>query len=108
MIKIREEYGSVSKYITEVILHPLTLTEGKAKPNVLFVKNDYSYDVNEDINHYLIWSFEPWKDDEEISSYLREKIPDDKFLFFENPIHLRSVKDIFHIHVFSTKKELYP
>ncbi|KAJ9081483.1 hypothetical protein DSO57_1014030 [Entomophthora muscae] len=116
---IREKYGSVSRYIYDVKLLPLrqeiellgkdvlmektsiNQTCSLTRPRVLFVENDFSYYTKPLIKHHLIWSLEEWNDTLAIQAFLEQKLPNCRIIFFINPMHLRSVKDIFHIHVFS-------
>ncbi|KAJ9081524.1 hypothetical protein DSO57_1013872 [Entomophthora muscae] len=90
---IREKYGSVSRYIYDVKLLPLRQEIELLGKDVLMEKPL--------IKHHLIWSLEEWSDTPAIQAFLEQKLPNCRIIFFINPMHLRSVKDIFHIHVFS-------
>lgn len=61
--------------------------------------NTFPYYVEEGISHKLLWSIKDLSD-KDIKKYLTEKLIGLKYVYFRNPEYLRSIPDIFHIHVF--------
>lgn len=66
--------------------------------NVLSM-NTFPYYVQEGISHKLLWSIKDLND-KEIREYLGKELFGLEYVYFRNPEHLRSIPDIFHIHVF--------
>ncbi|KAF9573473.1 hypothetical protein EC968_008449 [Mortierella alpina] len=64
-------------------------------------KNEFPYSVKPGIEHWLIWSRHPLTDEVWIRRYLEERLPGRDYLFFINPLELRSVPSIFHVQVFT-------
>ena len=69
-----------------------------------FVPNEFPYNIDPNIKHYLLWSFRPLTPRE-----IREKIEDHiasdqyEYVYFINPNNLKSIKNIPHVHVMIRK-----
>ena len=63
-----------------------------------FCKNNFPYDIEKPIQHSCLW-YKGITDEQEIIDFLHENNIN-YVTFFENPSHLKSVKDINHLHVF--------
>eukprot|EP01088_Endostelium_zonatum_P010379 TRINITY_DN23821_c0_g1_i1.p1 TRINITY_DN23821_c0_g1~~TRINITY_DN23821_c0_g1_i1.p1 ORF type:complete len:184 (+),score=16.33 TRINITY_DN23821_c0_g1_i1:167-718(+) len=70
-------------------------------------KNDFRYFLDEDIDHYLLWSLSSMPD-QEVNNILAKHL--DPLIYdtvwFENPPELKSIPNAWHAHVFSKKKEM--
>ena len=63
------------------------------------VLNDFPYDLEKNIEHYVLWSRKRLENDS-IEKILKQEFKNLNIVFFENPEYLKSIKDIFHIHIF--------
>ena len=61
--------------------------------------NTFPYYVSEGISHKLLWSVKDLTD-EDITTILKKELIGLEYIYFRNPENLRSVPDIFHIHIF--------
>ncbi|APC25687.1 hypothetical protein BST79_gp174 [Only Syngen Nebraska virus 5] len=77
--------------IRDVILNKMR------KRPVKWLRNDYPYNV-EDTRHYLIWSMTPL-DNDLVRDFADKYTGGREYLTFVNPIHLKSIPDIWHAHV---------
>ncbi|AGE48483.1 protein of unknown function (DUF3605) [Paramecium bursaria Chlorella virus AN69C] len=87
----RQNLASNGINIRDVILKKMR------KRLVKWMKNDYPYNV-EGTKHYLIWSMTP------LENYFIRDFADKytggrEYLTFVNPEHLKSIPDIWHVHV---------
>ena len=68
---------------------------------VVFRKNDFPYNLEEGVEHFLLWSNQDLSPDE-IDTYIQEHTvsldPLDT-LWFVNPTELKSIPDLWHAHV---------
>ena len=64
-------------------------------------RNDFPYYVTEGIKHFVLWSSKE-QDWTVYEDYVTTKFPRHVYdvLMFENPIELKSVKSVVHVHVF--------
>ncbi|EGC33953.1 hypothetical protein DICPUDRAFT_80304 [Dictyostelium purpureum] len=124
MSKVKSEFNSAKDYIDfKVFQFP---TELKAfeneetglvyqrrvsvRPNnieqrLVIRPNDFPYHCDADISHWVLWCLKPLTFEEAkefISKIFKREYANDNdgFIFFVNPEHLQSIKDIFHYHVF--------
>ncbi|KAF2073888.1 hypothetical protein CYY_004812 [Polysphondylium violaceum] len=72
---------------------------------LVFRPNDFPYNCEDSVSHYVLWCLKPLTFDEAkdyLDSYLGRQYGDDSngYIFFVNPEHLQSIKEIFHYHVF--------
>jgi tRNA U38,U39,U40 pseudouridine synthase TruA len=65
---------------------------------IAWMRNEYPYDV-EGTTHYLIWSTEPLSSDK-INEIAAKHAGSREFIQFVNPENLKSVKEVWHAHVF--------
>ncbi len=66
-----------------------------------FVKNDFPYNLQPGVEHYLLWSDRVMLD-EEVEGYLRSDPvarQSSSWLTFVNPTELQSIPEIHHVHV---------
>jgi len=79
----------------------------------VIVKNIFPYDIEDDIEHYLIW-FNPkyyknWRrtiiyDNKYIEKIINNnKLLNKSYIYFINGSNIQSIKDIQHIHIFMKK-----
>lgn len=68
--------------------------------NTILTSNKFPYYVK--AHHSVLWSIKDL-DDEEIKTKLDKVLKDRKYIFFRNPEYLRSIPDLFHVHVFIKK-----
>lgn len=61
--------------------------------------NTFPYSVGEGIDHKLLWATKDLTD-KEIVKFLDNKLFGIEYVYFRNPEYLRSIADIFHIHIF--------
>lgn len=66
--------------------------------NKVLCENNYGYNVEKNVEHKLLWSLNDLSD-ENIKMFLDDKI-NKEYIYFRNPANLRSIPDLFHIHVF--------
>jgi hypothetical protein len=69
-----------------------------SKSKFYFCKNNFPYNIEEPIKHSCLW-YKGTTDEQDIIVFLNENNIT-YVTFFENPKHLKSVKDISHLHVF--------
>lgn len=72
----------------------------------LITKNKFPYDLEENIEHWLIWCEpKPEKVDEFLETMINKHFPTDQYerIAFVNPERLRSISAVFHAHVFTKK-----
>jgi hypothetical protein len=118
LAKIKEEYQSISDFILhskfKIPLVEGTVNGGSVKKRVvtptkedlekiIFEVNDFPYAKEDDVSQHLIWSMKPLSE-ERIISILNDKLPNSEYVYFINPPHLRSIREVYHVHVFSRKK----
>ena len=75
------------------------LSPSQAGP--FFVKNDFPYNLDPGIEHYLLWSDRVMLD-EEVEAYLRSDPvarQSSSCLTFVNPAELQSIPEVHHVHV---------
>jgi glutaredoxin-related protein len=73
----------------------------KNKYNALdinLVHNKYPYDIRDDVIHMILWSAENLSI-EQVDKILKKTLHNE-FVYFINPQHLKSIPDVFHVHVF--------
>lgn len=76
----------------------------KDNQKYVFVENQFPYNVDKNITHYLLW-FNPNNNnygitEKEIEEILNEILVGKTYIYFENMEHNKSIKSIKHIHVF--------
>ncbi|KAG0226896.1 hypothetical protein BGW42_003299 [Actinomortierella wolfii] len=86
---------------SEPCSNPPSPTEPQDPLEIALKKNEFPYSVEDGIEHWLIWSRHPLRDENWIRRYLEERLPGREYLFFINPAVHRSIKSIFHIQVFT-------
>eukprot|EP00127_Corallochytrium_limacisporum_P002542 Clim_evm99s128 gene=Clim_evmTU99s128 len=62
--------------------------------------NDFPYAVDKGIEHYVFWASQNISDFSIIDQYVKEKFNKRRYIYFENPVELKSVLDLWHAHVF--------
>ena len=74
------------------------------KPTVI-IKNPFPYHVHEDISHWNLWSISELVETD-YRSFIDRKFPAQEFdvLVMENPTSLKSVKTVYHLHIFVRKR----
>lgn len=68
---------------------------------VIFMENDFPYNVETGIQHFLLWSNQGL-DVSEIEEYIKHHPATHgslETLWFVNPVELRSIPDMWHAHV---------
>lgn len=68
------------------------------QPRYSLQPNKYPYDINKNIKHMVLWATVPLNFDE-IESILIKEL-NQKFFWFEQNLINKSVKGIWHVHVF--------
>lgn len=63
---------------------------------------DNKYPYNVDAHHKILWSEKELKHND-IVKILSLILKDKKYIYFRNPPHLRSIPNLFHIHIFIKK-----
>ncbi|GAM21988.1 hypothetical protein SAMD00019534_051630, partial [Acytostelium subglobosum LB1] len=70
---------------------------------IVFRPNDFPYNCQDDITHYVLWCLLPLSMDE-VRQYLQHHHSlgeySERYVCFQNPVYLQSIKDVFHYHVF--------
>lgn len=92
-----EEYQNSLKR-NNIQVKDVILRKMKGHP-IAWMRNAFPYDV-ENTTHYLIWSTHGPLADDKIREIAIRHSHDREFLYFVNPEHLKSVKDLWHAHVF--------
>jgi hypothetical protein len=69
----------------------------------VFRRNDFPYALTPDIQHDVVWSFQPLEE-AELVRFIASNIADREFVYFVNPPQLQSVKNLWHAHVFSRQR----
>ncbi|KYQ91186.1 hypothetical protein DLAC_08102 [Tieghemostelium lacteum] len=72
------------------------------KQRLVIRPNDFPYSCEEPISHWILWCLKPMSFDEAkqyLSKFFNRTHGVD-YLFFVNPHHLQSIKEVFHYHVF--------
>lgn len=109
-IRVNKIYASTRDMI---LINHLNFTPVSTKNNMISVSiiqekkcdkllclNTFPYYVEKDISHKVLWSLEELNNDK-IIKYLNKTLDKNiEYVFFRNPPHLRSIPDIFHIHIF--------
>ena len=70
----------------------------------LLTPNAFPYYLVNEIQHWLIWcDLKPKEPNKIIGQIINREFPREKFerLYFVNPPRLRSISDVFHVHVFT-------
>ena len=67
--------------------------------DINLVPNTFPYNIEENISHLLLWSEEDLTD-KKVNEILKNKLNGNKYVYFRNPEHLRSIPSVFHIQVF--------
>jgi hypothetical protein len=70
---------------------------------IIWTKNDFPYALEEPIEHYLIWSHNTLPK-EKILSLIDHNLPNKEFVYWINPPILRSVANVFHVHILARPK----
>ena len=109
-----EKYVSVKdmiyiKYLNYDAIHDETYDKIYATKNIFpleynLVLNEYPYDVEKDISHYVLWLTKDLTGKfEQIESILDEFLPNKEYIYYYNPIEHRSIPSVFHVQVFVKK-----
>lgn len=64
----------------------------------IFMENDYPYNVN--AKHYVLW-LQYYFENEKINQIIKHELYNKSYIYYENPINIRSIPEIIHYHVFS-------
>jgi hypothetical protein len=106
-LNVKEKYQSISDVVYHNIFNcefdihsekKIALKHTK-RFDVVLRKNDFPYHLTDDISHYLLWSC--WiLSLEDVEIIIQKKLPNKEFMYFVNPPHLQSIKDIWHAHIF--------
>lgn len=68
-------------------------------------RNDFPYNWEDGIEHYLLWSNEEVPDNE-IEGYIQDLMPHcSDYLWFVNPAELKSIPEIWHAHVIVNRSD---
>ena len=76
----------------------------KIEGNIVIRKNDYPYDLEENILHYVVW-MKGDESKEDVVNYLDNLTLLD-YVLFENVGELKSVPEIRHYHLFLLEKDV--
>ncbi|ORY91827.1 hypothetical protein BCR43DRAFT_497346 [Syncephalastrum racemosum] len=107
-----EKYGTIENYLLSEKLQPLARqqedTAGKDadRPRVLVLPNDFPYSTAPGIEHHLIWSQTPLKED-----YVRDILESHfgsskwEWVYFVNPVETQSIRRLPHVHVFMRPRQ---
>ena len=108
------KYTKLSDYILNVYFAFPTVLNSKGKLEVisrknlpkkcLFKENEYPYQIEKGVNHYVLWyNFIP-NNETDINNYIKTNIYQNikhsnfTFIWYENP--KMNISDIYHLHVF--------
>jgi hypothetical protein len=70
-------------------------------------KNDFPYALEDEIQHHLIWSHTP-PPEEVILKLIEKHLPGQEYCYFVNPPSLRSVANVYHVHILSRPHHHHP
>lgn len=111
MAKVREDYASVADFIkVSVLERAVRFDPGTNKKQAvdmeheshqcLWRKNDFPYNFEKGIEHWLLWCTEPLPPTL-IQEKMAQHFPDKDYdtIFFVNPPQLQSVLAVWHCHV---------
>jgi hypothetical protein len=73
----------------------------KCSESIVLTDNNYPYYV--EAEHKLLWSSKELNNDE-VNNILAKKLFGKEFIYFRNPPHMRSIPNLFHIHIFIKKE----
>jgi hypothetical protein len=107
-VKILQKYNTYEDYI-KVVLFKLKYkrnSHGKIVSDsndmtdkILLILNKYPYNIVKDIKHYILFSLKPL-DIDKIRKILLNLLIDYEFVFFINNNTKKSIKKLWHCHVF--------
>jgi len=107
---ISKEWNSIEDFIKAKCLNAIVAINDQGlkyayfdEPNELrysLTFNEYPYDVGENIKHLVLWSTQPFEQSQ-IEEILMKEFPITNFFWFEQPLSQKSVKGIWHVHVFA-------
>jgi hypothetical protein len=80
----------------------------KSNRKIVFRPNDFPYFIKDGIHHDILWSNETLDSDtiKEVVSEKMKQLERKEFIYFENPVQLKTVPNLFHIHIFSLESGL--
>lgn len=64
--------------------------------------NDFPYDLPENINHLILWFDTPQVNLKVAAKIIKNLFPDNVIWFVNSP-EIRSVNQLFHVHIFNNK-----
>jgi len=117
MSLVKEKWLAVKDYLlcrffgfestVDPITNLLVSVPDTQKVSISFVPNDFPYNVELDIEHWILWGLEKM-DPEEVKLYLDSKMVDVDgkvvpYVSFVNPPETQSVRNLFHVHVLFKK-----
>ena len=92
---IKKNYGNnYEKYLFKKVF--------KNNCNFSFLKNEFPYDLEKGLKHYVFWinpCIEQKINTDIIDYLISKKVCNGDYIAFENPINNRSIKSIRHFHV---------
>lgn len=106
-IKILKKYNTYEDYIKVVLFKfkYIRNIQNKIETNdhkcdkILFILNKYPYNIEKSIKHYILFSLKPLNKNE-IIKVLSKILINYEFIFFINDKNTRSIKNLWHCHVF--------
>lgn len=105
-----EKHGTIENFLLNEKLRPLIQQETEEKdadrPPVLVLKNDFPYSTAPGIEHHLIWSKTPLKEDY-VKDILESHFGSSKWewVYFVNPVETQSIRRLPHVHVFMRPRQ---
>lgn len=88
----KKKYGSIENHIMKNVVNNFIVP-------IVFVDNNFPYDLEPGIKHKTLWSNKELSG-EEINNYLENFVDTKyKFIWFENSAEFKSVPNIKHYHV---------
>lgn len=75
------------------------------KINAVMMKNDFPYNIDPSVQHFVLWSTQRLRVDQ-VPSVINRVLPKAKYdvTWFENPSSMKSVKQVWHVQVFTKTK----
>ena len=102
----KKTHGTVFNLMSFILYgKPLNEIYNKNLPfrDPIFRRNDFPYAIEDNVEHYLIWSLTKMTNKKEIIKFIEENVGDKQYVWTVNPHFLQSIPEIFHVHVFVKK-----
>eukprot|EP01083_Nonionella_stella_P316167 1144995_1 len=76
-------------------------------PRLQWTVNLYPYFFQEGIEHHLVWYLDEKVDKTVLEAYIKKNLGDRQYIYWENPLHLKSIPDLDHYQVLSVDMNEY-